>query len=77
MNPAGTVFFARSGWGCGKNMVLREQALASPATNIVPLADGHDITSLYAVDNGGGSTDVYYDPYKCGGNADIFKVTEP
>ena len=41
------------------------------------LADGHDVTSLYAVDNGDTTTDVYYDPYKCGGNADIVMVNEP
>ena len=34
VNPAGTVFFARSGFGCGKNVVLREQVLASSATNV-------------------------------------------
>jgi Tol biopolymer transport system component len=77
VNPAGTVFFARSGWGCGRNTVLREQPLAGSATTFVTLARGHDIGSLYAVDNGGGSTDVYYDPYKCGSQSDLVKVTEP
>lgn len=77
VNPAGTVYFARSGWGCGKNTVLREQKLASSATNIVSLANGHDITSLYAFYKGDTTTDVYYDPYKCGSNADIVMVNEP
>ena len=77
VNPAGTVFFARSGLGCGKNVVLREQALASSATNFANLSDGHDVFSLYAVDNGDTTTDVYYDPYKCGAKANIVKVTEP
>ena len=77
VSPTGTVYFARSGYGCGKNAVLREEPLLGSATNIVNLPDGHDITSLYAVDNGGSGTDVYYDPYRCGHQADIVKVTEP
>jgi hypothetical protein len=71
------VYFARSGFGCGKNTVLRQEPLAGSATNIVNMPDGHDITSLYAVDKGDTTTDVYYDPYRCGHQADIFKVNEP
>ena len=41
------------------------------------LSDGHDVSSLYAVDNGDTTTDVYYDPYKCGGKANIVMVNEP
>jgi len=76
VNPTGTVYFARSGWGCGKNTVLRQLPLGGSVSNIVNLPDGHDITSLYAVDTGG-TTDVYYDPYRCGHQADIVKVNEP
>jgi hypothetical protein len=76
VNPAGTVFFGRSGFGCGKNAVLREQPLASSATTIVTLANGHDIASMYAFDTGAGN-DVYYDPFKCGGKANIVKVNVP
>ena len=39
VNPAGTVFFARSGLGCGTHVVLREQVLSSSATNILSLTD--------------------------------------
>ena len=77
VNPAGTVFFGRSGFGCGKNAVLREQPLASSATTIVTLANGHDIASMYAFEKADTTTDVYYDPFKCGGKADIVKVNEP
>jgi hypothetical protein len=77
VNPTGTVYFARSGFGCGKNTVLRQEPLAGSATSIVNMPDGHDITSLYAVDKGDTTTDVYYDPYRCGHQADIFKVNEP
>lgn len=77
VNPAGTVYFARSGWGCGKNTVLEQLPLGGSASTIVDLADGHDITSLYAVDKGDTTTDVYYDPYRCGHQADIVRVNEP
>jgi Tol biopolymer transport system component len=77
VNPTGTVYFARSGWGCGKNTVLRQLPLGGAVSTIVTLRDGHDITSLYAVDKGDTTTDVYYDPYRCGHQADIVKVNEP
>ena len=79
MNPAGTVFFARSGCGCGKNVVLRRAGARElgHATFVIDSRTGTTSTSLYAVDNGDTTTDVYYDPYKCGGQANIVKVTEP
>jgi len=77
VNPAGTVYFGRSGFGCGRNAVIRQQPLGSSASLLVKLADGHDFFSPYAVDNGDTTTDVYYDPYRCGHQADIVKVTDP
>lgn len=77
VNPAGTAFFARSGFRCGQNVVLREQVLASSATTFMTLPDGHDIAGLYAVDNGDTTTDVYYGTYRCGRPANILKVTQP
>jgi len=78
VNPAGTVFFARSGFGCGKNVVLRQQPLASSATTVGTIGAGHDVISLYAVDNGDTTTDLYYDPASCTkARADVVKVTLP
>jgi hypothetical protein len=78
VNPAGTVFFARSGFGCGKNVVIREQPLGGSASKVVTIPAGHDVSSLYAVDNGDTTTDLYYDPMSCTkAKADIFKVTVP
>jgi hypothetical protein len=78
VNPAGTVFFARSGSGCGKNVVLRQQPLASSATTVGTIGAGHDVISLYAVDNGDTTTDLYYDPASCTkARADVVKVTLP
>ena len=78
VNPAGTVFFARSGLGCGKNVVLREQALAGSATTVGTIRAGHDVTSLYAVDHGDTTTDLYYDPVSCTKpRADVVRVNLP
>ncbi len=57
--------------------MFQQLPLGGSASTIVDLADGHDITSLYAVDKGDTTTDVYYDPYRCGHQADIVKVNEP
>ena len=78
VNPVGTVFFARSGLGCGKNVVLREQALAGSATTVGTIRAGHDVTSLYAVDHGDTTTDLYYDPVSCTKpRADVVRVNLP
>ena len=77
VNPAGTVYFGRSGFGCGRNAVIRQQPLGSSASLLVKLRDGYDVYSPYAVDNGDTTTDVYYDPFRCGHQADIVKVTDP
>ena len=78
VNPAGTVFFGRSGFGCGRNVVLRQIPLAGSPTRVVKIRSGHDVQSLYAVDNGDTTTDLYYDPSSCTkAKADIVKVTLP
>ena len=77
MNPAGTVYFGRSGSRCGRNALLRRQPLGGAASTLVDFADGHDIYSTYALDNGDTTTDVYYDPWRCGTQADIDKLTDP
>jgi hypothetical protein len=77
VNPAGTVYLGRSGMRCGKNAVLRKQPLVGAATTLVNFADGHDIYSTYALDNGDTTTDVYYDPWRCGTQANVVKLTDP
>ena len=77
VNPVGTVYFARSGFRCGKNVVLRRLPLGGSVSTIVNFADGHDVSNLYAVDNGDTTTDLYYDPFRCGRRSNIVKVTEP
>ena len=39
---------------------------------------GHDVTSLYAVDHGDTTTDLYYDPVSCTKpRADVVRVNLP
>jgi hypothetical protein len=81
VDETGTVFFARSGFGCGLNVQLRAYPEGGPPTTLVELRDGHDLASAtFAVDNGDSTADVYYDGGRCStrrrdGRSDISKVT--
>lgn len=76
VNPAGTVYFARSGFGCGRSASLRKLPSGGSVSTLRTFAKGHDVTTTFALDTGGGTTDVYYDPNKCGGDSDIAKLTD-
>jgi len=78
VDPTGTVYFVRSGFGCAKNVKLRQFPLGGPMSTLMPLADNLDLQQTYAVDNGDGTTDVYFDPSDCDSHGrDIQKVTVP
>lgn len=77
VNPSGTVFFGRSGFGCGKNSSLRQLPLGGSVSTLVTFPAGRDFYSSYALDNGDATTDVFYDPATCGQRANIVKVTAP
>ena len=81
VDTAGTVYYARSAFACGVNVVVRAYPIGGPVTTLTQLADGKDTISTYAVDEGG-SADVYYDQSRCKPNdgygpGDIYKVTAP
>lgn len=82
VDPSGTVYFARSGFACGTNAVLRVSPDAGSAETMTERGRGHDLFSTYAVDNGDGSVDLYYDPGRCPsrrsiGQTDIYRLTWP
>jgi hypothetical protein len=77
VNPTGTIYFARSGFGCGKNVLIRTLPLGGSVSTILDFADGRDLYTTYAVDNGDTTTDVYLDPFRCGHDADVVKITDP
>jgi hypothetical protein len=77
-NPAGDIFYVRSGTACGKQVVIRENVpgVSDVALAVIPVA-GHDIDRTYAVDEGGGVTSLYFDTFSCvtGKGGDIYKLT--
>jgi hypothetical protein len=82
VTSAGTVYFARSGNGCGRNIrIIRAFGPGDPPTGtaIAHLARGRDLYPFsYARENTDGSADVFYDRYSCAKDRDdIYKVTDP
>lgn len=76
VNPAGTVYYGRSGFACGRNVTIRKYPVGGPAETLASIPRGTDFYSSYAVDNGDGTTDVYFDAARCGGKGNIKKVTD-
>jgi VCBS repeat-containing protein len=65
VDAAGTVYFARSGFGCGLNAAIWRYSVGGNVERVETLADGQDLLNTFAVDNGDGTTTVYLDPGRC------------
>jgi hypothetical protein len=76
VTPAGTVFYARSGVGCGNHVALREYSSGTD-TLLARLPTGYDVfTKTFAVDEGEGVTSVYFDRVQCStGKSHIYKIS--
>jgi hypothetical protein len=73
----GTVYFGRSGFGCGVDTLLIAQTLDGKESVLHDFPDGRDFTVSNAVDNPDGTTDVYFDPGRCRSdppNQDIWRL---
>jgi hypothetical protein len=75
----GTVYFVRTGhrhyWLCGTHATIFRYPLGGPATEIASLPDGIDAFTAFALENGYGSTTLYFERDECGGpNRDIYKI---
>ena len=71
----GTLYFDRSGLNCGQHAKVIKQPLGGTESVVYALKNGHDFFSATAVDNGDGSTDLYFDPERCGTDGgDIWKL---
>jgi hypothetical protein len=77
IDDQGTVYYARGGMKCGADISLMAYPIGGPPETLVTLPGGRDLWSSYAVDNDDGSVDVYFDPWVCGKQADIRRVTIP
>jgi hypothetical protein len=75
VNELGTVFFGRSGFGCGLHARLVRYPIGGPPDRLLTFVPGRDLASgTYAVDNGDSTTDVYYDHSSCFGSPNIKKI---
>lgn len=73
----GTVYFGRSGFGCGVDTLLIGRTLDGDESVLHDFPNGRDFAVSNAVDNPGGTTDVYFDPGRCRGdppNQDIWRL---
>lgn len=72
----GTVYFAHSGDGCGRNVKLVEWLQGQPLNVLVEFGRGRDLTtSTQTVPDQVAGTDVYFDKYTCRTAAsDIYKI---
>jgi hypothetical protein len=75
VTPTGTVFYARSGFGCGTHVSLHEYSSGTD-TVLTKLPSGYDSFVTFAVDEGGGVTSLYFQRRQCStGKSHIYKIT--
>jgi hypothetical protein len=77
VTPTGTVFYARSGIGCGARVSLHEYASGTDTdTLLAKLPNGYDSFRTFAVDEGAGVTSLYFERFQCStGKSHIYKLT--
>lgn len=74
----GTVYFIRSGRGCGNTVQLVRRPLGGPSKVIAAVGAGRDVQRTFALENGDGTTTVYFDRFRCATRGwDVFKVVDP
>jgi hypothetical protein len=71
------VYYGRSGFGCGLNVSLQSYPIGGPSQVLINLGDDREYISSYAAEEEDGSVLVYYDPFVCGKQGDIKRVTLP
>jgi Tol biopolymer transport system component len=74
----GTVYFAQSGRGCGASVRLVRQPLTGSSKVLASLGSGRDSFQTYALENGDGTTSVFFDRMRCSNNTwDVLKLVDP
>jgi hypothetical protein len=80
VTSGGVVYAGRSGPKCGSNLkIVRYFGAGDPVngTVVAALPRGKDLLSMFARENGDGSTDVFYDRIGCSTlRWDVYKVTD-
>ena len=80
VTSTGTVYFAHSGDGCGRNVKLVEWIEGQPLNVLVQFGRGRDVfETTQTVPDQVSGTDVYFDKYTCRGvtDGDIYKIVVP
>ena len=77
VTATGTVYYGRSGMGCGLSAKLMSYPIGGPATTAMKFPFGTDFGDSYALTEADGSTSVFYDPAECGADQDIYEVSLP
>jgi hypothetical protein len=74
----GTVYFMRSGRGCGTSVRLVRRPLGGPNRVLAPLVMGRDSSRTYALENDDGTVTVLFDRVRCSTGAwDVLKLVDP
>jgi hypothetical protein len=74
----GTVYFVRSGRGCGTSVRLVRRPLGGPSRVLAALAPRSDSFHTYALDNANGTSTLFFDRFRCStGALDVLKLIDP
>ncbi|MGH3041034.1 MAG: hypothetical protein ACRDNG_04730 [Gaiellaceae bacterium] len=74
----GTVYFVRSGRGCGAAVRLVRHPLGGPGRVLASLGAGRDSFHTYALENDDGTTTVLFERVRCSTRAyDVLKLIDP
>jgi hypothetical protein len=74
----GTVYFVRSGFGCGRAVRLVRQPLDGPRKLLAQLPAGRDSSHTYALESANGTTSLYFHRANCRTNAnDVLRIVDP
>jgi hypothetical protein len=74
----GTVYFVRSGRGCGASVRLVRHPIGGPSKVLATLGSGRDSFHTYALENDDGTTSLFFDRVRCSTGAfDVLKLIDP
>ena len=77
VDAEGTVYYGRSSFVCGENAELVRRDLNGTESVVYTLPTGRDFTFSFALDNAGGTNDVFFDGFRCRGTdfGDIWQLS--
>jgi len=77
VTAAGTIYFMRSGTGCGASAELMRASLAGPTALVYSFPEGQDASITHSVSESPIATVVYYDRVSCRTErSDIFRIVD-